>query len=140
MSHAPTLKWSEFKGGQAYVPGPDSGLDFEKGYLAKRLVFVSDEVEGDLVITSRRLDGPGQLYFVDNNDRFTALDDDTYRIDSPLATEQTYVDAHIPTHFPNPPGIAHHGGGYLIPRPGCYQVEATIQDYHVQIVFEVLDE
>lgn len=139
MSHAPVLRWSDF-GGSGYLPGAESGLDFEKGHLVKRLVFVAEEVQGDLVITGRRLDGPGQLYFVDANDIFTSLGADTYRIDSALDTQQIYVDAHVATHFPNPAGIAHHGGGYLIPGPGCYQVEAKIQDYAVQIVFEVLDE
>ncbi len=140
MSHVPTSKWSDFEGGTSYVPGPDSGLDFERGYSVKRLVFVSKNIEGDLMVTGRRLDGPGQLYFIERDDQFTQLNADTYQIDAPLATQQTYVDAQVAEFSPNPPDAASHPGGYMITGPGCYELEATIQDYSVKIVFDVLDE
>lgn len=119
------------------VMPPDSGkLKFEQGHLTKMLVFVDQQVEGDLVITGRRLDGDEVIYFP-NDGQLKRLDESTLQlIDEPPVT---YVipSAHVTTRFPNPAGRTHHGFGPLFLRPGCYQITAEIAGHTVDVVFEI---
>ena len=126
--------------GRIVLP-PDSGeLTFNEGRSTKALVFVDKSIEGDLTITGKRLDGPELVYFTDSEGLFTDIDDTTMQLVKLPPTVKTISSAHISSHFPEPPGKAHHGMGLLYLSPGCYQFTATINQYTVQIVLELVNQ
>lgn len=131
------MKYSNL--GPRVLPSASGELRFVEGHLTKTLVVVDQSAEGDLRIVGRQLDGESRVYFP-LHDQFTRIDEETLQL---LGMPPDFViveDAHVRTRSPNPPGKAHTGIGPLYINPGCYQLTATIAEYTVSIVFEILDE
>jgi hypothetical protein len=118
------------------VMPPESGeLQFEQGRLAKVLVFVDQQIEGDLVITGRRLDGDEVIYFPDG--QLQRLDESTLHLLETPPDSYVIPSAQFETISPNPPGKVSHVFGPLYITPGCYQITAKIAEYAVEVVVEI---
>jgi hypothetical protein len=111
------------------------------GRLTKILVFVSKDVDGDLEITGKQIDGNGQLLFPQETQ--TVVNSEGNSVNGAILVNPqsmwVKVNANIPTNFPNPEGFAHHGLLVYYPNPGCYEYVAKIDSNEVHIVFNVID-
>lgn len=126
-----------------YILPPESDeLVFNRGIATKALIFVDKEVEGDLTITGKRLDGPELIYFSSAGEEevTTRIDATTLQLLTTPPTSREIPSAHISTHLPEPDGKAHHGMGLIYISPGCYEFTTTINQYTVKIVLELLGE
>lgn len=118
---------------------PDSlDLTSPEGRLTKRLIFVDDQTEGDLLITGRRIDGDGDVYFNDGDeDKIVRVDDTTLQLSTVFPDTLLIPSAHISTHFPTPEDKSHHGMGLIFTDPGCYELTATLNEYIVHVTIEL---
>lgn len=126
--------------GPKVLPSTAGALQFIEGRTTKALVFVDKRVEGDLVITGRQLDGKGKIYFPGEASLVTPVNTTTLQLVKVPPDTKVIPSAHISTHFPEPPGKAHHGMGPLYLAPGCYQFTATIAEHTVEIVIDIIDD
>ncbi len=112
-----------------------------EGSTGKGVWFVKKSVQGELQVTGRQIDGDGKILFFhqarleqDNNGN-----EITYFIDAPSEVF-TLKDASSSSYVrPIPDGYSGNGTGYIVTKPGCYQLTATIQNYKVEIVIESKD-
>lgn len=108
------------------------------GSLGKGIWFVKEGVQGELQVTGRQIDGDGKILFFyqaelkqDNNGN-----EIIYFIDSPTEVF-TVEDANSSNYLsPIPDSYSGHITGYIVTKPGCYQLTATVQNDQVEIVFE----
>lgn len=128
------------QGGPTILPPLSGDIQFPKGVgvITKAFLFVDDDVEGDLRVTIRQLDGDGMVYFPEDR-HVSRITDTKLRIRGLPPDVLIIRSAHERTRSPNPPGIAHHGMTLIYPGPGCYQFTATIAGYTVNIVFKLVD-
>jgi len=113
---------------------------YDGGTVRKSLVNVSTELEGDLMITGRQLDGDSVVLFPIQIDEEIEHTDGSrtiiYSVDD-LADQFTVTNAHITTNGPNNGSYAHHPWATYYPNPGCYELTGTYGGYSTRIVVEV---
>lgn len=113
------------------------------GRLTKMLVFVSKDVEGDLEITGKQIDGNSQLLFPQETktQKISSSEGNSVAGAILVNPQSMWVKANAnkPTNFPNPDGFAHHGLLVYYPSPGCYEYVAKISGDEVRIVLNVVD-
>jgi hypothetical protein len=136
ISSSGQMQWSAM--GPNVLPPASGPLRFVEGHLIKVSVFVDQRVEGDVRITGRQLDGNSLVYFPQDG-QLARVDESTARL-AGIPPDFIIIDtAHTSRFFPAPPGKSHYGIAPIYLNPGCYQLTATIAEYSVNIVFEILD-
>ena len=126
--------------GPNVLPPSSGALQFVEVHLIKVAVFVDQCVGGDLRVTGRQLDGDSLVYFP-RDGQLARVDEETLQLLEIPPDYKIIPFAHIPTRFPSPPGKSQTGIDAIIYlNPGCYQLTATIAEYSVKFVFEILDE
>jgi hypothetical protein len=81
------------------------------------------DVEGDLFVTGRQLDGDSLVYFP-LHDQLTRIDAETSQLLG-MPNKFTIVEnAYTPTQFPHPQDKAQSGISPIYINPGCYQLAA----------------
>lgn len=132
MTSAGRGNWDESRLGPVVLPPIDAPGTFMRGHLVKTLVFVDKSVDGDLVVTGRRLEDGTPIYFHDdtNSER---VDNTTLRLLSPPPTSVVIPHANITNRSPNPPGMATHGIGPIYTGHGCWQFTFDIAGHETVI-------
>lgn len=116
---------------------------YDGGWIAKNLVVVSTEFEGDLVMTGHQLDGDSVVSFILQIDEETlgANNVRTAIFSEDDLTEQYVVhNAQITTFGTWSNDYASHPWAPYYPTPGCYQLSATFGGYTTNIIVEIRDE
>lgn len=138
ISSSGQMLWSSM--GPNVLPPASGALQFVEAHLIKVGVYVDQRVEGDLRVTGRQLDGDSLVYFPQDG-QLARVDEETLQLLEIPPDYEIIPSTHIPTKFPSPPGKSQTGIGAIIYlNPGCYQLTATIAEYTVKFVFEILDE
>lgn len=122
--------WMTSRGQQSVTflsADPSKPEQVSEGVRSRALLLVDEDVTGDLVITGRQLDGPGQVYF------FHREGDDTWK------PQQVILDAHTSVIHEKPSGRVQHFIAWGVTNPGCYQLTFTLAEYTVPIVVEVIE-
>ncbi|MCL5998662.1 MAG: WD40 repeat domain-containing protein [Chloroflexi bacterium] len=127
--------WTTITGGQ-WTSAPLQAP--YEGSIGKGIWFVKKGVQGELQVTGRQIDGDGKILFfyrseVEQDNNGNAI---IYFIDPP-AEVFTIEDANASNYLsPIPDGYLGHVTGYIVTKPGCYQLTAAVQNDQVEIVFE----
>lgn len=125
--------------GPKVLPPPSGSMQFVEGHLVKTGIFIDQEVEGNLLITGRQLDGDNDVFFPGQNDRTTTDEGILQLLDVP-PNQFIIRDAHIPDRAENPAGKVVRAMSPLYISAGCYQFTFTIAQYTVYVVLEILDD
>ncbi|MHB8132719.1 MAG: hypothetical protein ACYDH1_00730 [Anaerolineaceae bacterium] len=110
------------------------------GRLTKILIFVQSDVDGDLEITGRQIDGNGiVLFYQEGQGKFDNNGELVGSIISSPKDKWIFPSANQPSRYPNPEGFVHHGLAVYYPNPGCYEYIFTIADREVRVVMNIID-
>jgi hypothetical protein len=111
--------------------------------VAKSLMVVSTELEGDLVITGRQIDGDAVVLFPLRIDEET-VNDEGERVaiysEDDLVMQRVIPNAQITTNSTWSNDYASHPWAAYYPMPGCYQLSAIFGGYTTNIIVEIRDE
>jgi hypothetical protein len=116
---------------------------YDGGTVAKSLMVVSTELEGDLVITGHQLDGDSIVLFILQIDEETQGANGARIViysEDDLSEQYVVHNAQITTNSTWSNDYASHPWGAYYPTPGCYQLSATFGGYTTNIIVEVRDE
>jgi hypothetical protein len=116
---------------------------YNGGTVRKTLVVVTTDLEGELVITGRQLDGDAQVLFPQRIDEEIENADGSSTIvysEDDLAERHIVPNPQIPTNGTWAEGYASHPLGLYFPEPGCYQLSGSYGGYTANTIVEVRDE
>jgi hypothetical protein len=115
-----------------------------EGSLGKGIWFVDHSFAGELQVTGKQVDGDGKILFFhgsriehDNSEKEPI---NFYPNDMP-GEIFTVMDASSSNYLsPIPEGYSGNATGFIVTRPGCYKITATIQNYQVEFIIEAKQE
>ncbi len=107
------------------------------GRMGRKLWAVDKSVQGNLYVTGKQLDGDGIVLFPTL--KTAEFPDDTHILFTKEPADFLVIpSAHESIISSSPPRFADHISLVLYPHPGCYQFTATIAEYTVNIVVEII--